>query len=60
MTTLSTDPVLVAAGVGGAYEVPVSQDTRLAATLAAAIEHQLEKRAAAASGSATPPSQARP
>ena len=48
LTTLSTDPVLVAEGVGGAYEVPVSQDTRLAATLAAAIEHQLEKRAAAA------------
>jgi hypothetical protein len=63
LTTLSTDPVLVAEGVGGAYEVPVSQDTRLASTLAAAIERQLERAPIAASGSGTPPSppsQARP
>ncbi len=60
LTTLSTDPVLVAEGVGGAYEVPVSQDTRLAGTLAAEIERQLGKHAFAASGSGMPPSQARP
>ncbi|HYE60906.1 MAG TPA: hypothetical protein VD997_02825 [Phycisphaerales bacterium] len=41
MTTTASDPQAAAQGVGGEYNVPVSQDTRLAARLAAEIEKRL-------------------
>jgi hypothetical protein len=46
MTGLATDPELTAEGLGGAYQVPVSQDTRLAARLAADLAKQIGAGAA--------------
>jgi hypothetical protein len=44
MTTVASDPQEVARGTGSDYSVPVSQDTRLAARLAGAIEKRLLKQ----------------
>jgi hypothetical protein len=38
MTNVTTDPVAAKQGTGGAFDVPISQDSRLAARLAEAIE----------------------
>jgi hypothetical protein len=41
LTTLTTDPVAVQMGVSGQYEVPLTQDSRLAARLADQIGRRL-------------------
>ena len=56
MTSLSVDPVAGRQGLAGQYEVPVAQDSRLAARLAAAIERRLGRAGArGAQAGETPP-----
>jgi hypothetical protein len=57
LTSVSTDPVLEAEGIGWQYEVPIGQDSRLAARLAGALAKEIGEGAQSRSDDPQSPAQ---